>query len=90
MNTREVIKRISRRMNTTEKETRVLYQHGMGVFTDHLVRHNRFTIPQLGTFGTVEKKERQGYNPHNKEKISIPRKIVAFFKPARAFKEAVQ
>ncbi len=90
MNTREVLKRISRRMNSSEKETRTLYQHSMAVLGEHLANRKSFTIPQLGTFGTVERKERQGFNPHDKKKISIPRKIVAFFKPARAFKEAVQ
>ncbi|HED10563.1 MAG TPA: HU family DNA-binding protein [Caldithrix abyssi] len=90
MNTREVLKRISQRMNRPEKETRTLYRHSVGVITDHLANQKSFTIPQLGTFGTVERKERQGYNPHHKKKMSIPRKMVAFFKPARAFKEAVQ
>ncbi len=90
MNTSEAIKRIAGRMQKSLKETKVLYTHCIGVMNDHLVERNHFNIPRLGTFGSVERKERQAYNPHFKKKMLIPRKVSVFFKPSRALKEEIK
>lgn len=89
MNTRELIKILSERNGRSQKNVKVMYNHVISGFRKELSAHHRFTIPGLGTFGVREHNHRKGYNPLLKAKILIPRKIVGYFRSARALKEAI-
>lgn len=89
MNTREVVKILAQRTGRSQNATRVMYNHVLAVFRKQLSTHDKFSIPGLGTFGVQERSHRKGYNPKLKKMVLLPRKIVAFFKPARALKEMV-
>jgi len=89
MNTREVVKILAERTGRSQSATRVMYDHVLAVFRKQLTAHDKFSIPGLGTFGVQERSHRKGYNPKLKKMVLLPRKIVAFFKPARALKKMV-
>jgi len=89
MNTREVVKILSERTGRPQSATRIMYNHVLTAFRKQLTAHDKFSVPGLGTFGVQERSHRKGYNPQLKKMVLLPRKIVAFFKPARALKEMV-
>ena len=52
-----------------------------------LERGEKVSLVGFGTFYVKEKNARQGRNPRTGERIQIPRKWVAAFKPGRAFRQ---
>lgn len=54
-----------------------------------LERGEKVSLVGFGTFYVKEKNARQGRNPRTGERIQIPRKRVAAFKPGRAFRQLV-
>lgn len=49
----------------------------------------KVSLVGFGTFYVKEKKARNGRNPRTGDKIFIPPKLVATFKPGKAFRELV-
>ena len=47
-------------------------------------------IPGFGTFGTRSRAAREGTNPANGQKITIPARKYAFFKPGKTLRERVE
>ena len=54
-----------------------------------LQRGEKVSLVGFGTFYVKEKNSRQGRNPRTGDKIQIPRKKVATFKPGKAFRNLV-
>ena len=54
-----------------------------------LERGEKVSLVGFGTFYVKEKNARQGRNPRTGERIQIPRKRVAAFKPGRTFRQLV-
>jgi len=54
-----------------------------------LKKRDKIFISGFGTFSIVKRKARKGRNPKTGEAIKIVAKFTPKFKPARAFKEAV-
>ena len=55
-----------------------------------LKKRDKIFISGFGTFSVVKRKARKGRNPKTGEAIKIAARVMSKFKPARAFKEAVQ
>ena len=55
-----------------------------------LKKREKVYLSGLGTFSIVKRKARKGRNPKTGEAVKIAAKFMPRFKPARAFKEAVQ
>jgi DNA-binding protein HU-beta len=56
---------------------------------DALQSGEKVSLVGFGTFNVKTKNARAGRNPRTGERISIPRKQVATFKPGKAFRELV-
>lgn len=56
---------------------------------DALKRGEKVSLVGFGTFNVKTKFARAGRNPRTGERISIPQKQVATFKPGKAFRELV-
>ena len=57
--------------------------------TKSLSKGEDVAITGFGTFKVAKRAAREGVNPKTGEKIKIPAKTVAKFRPAKALKEAV-
>ena len=54
-----------------------------------LVAGEEVVLVGFGTFSAKKRAARTGRNPKTGEEISIPETIIPYFKPGKAFKEAV-
>jgi len=90
MTTSEIVKSLSDKFQLPQTEIKKLLNSVVSVFKEHLVNHNRFTIPELGTFDVSERKERKSYNPHHKKVLLFPKKIVAVFRPSKNLLDEVK
>ncbi len=87
MNTSEIIKILSERINKPQIEVKGILNSVIDIFKNHLDNHDRFTIPGFGTFDTAARSPRKTFNPHYKKMMLLPKKIVAVFRPAKALRE---
>ncbi len=63
---------------------------GKGIIAVELDAGRKVTIPGFGTFGTRRRSARQGTNPATGNKITIPARKYAFFKPGKTLRERVE
>ena len=89
MNTSELIKILSERLNKPQSEIKSTFNSVIAVLKEKLVKHNSFRIPSFGTFDIAERKHRKSYNPHFKKMMLVPQKIVGVFRPAKALRENI-
>ena len=74
----------------TKKATEDIMKATFEVIADALARGESVTIPHFGKFAVVMKSEKTGVNPQNPaEKIIIPARKSAKFKPSVALKKIV-
>lgn len=59
------------------------------VIADLMCNDDTVNIPGFGVFAAKTRPARNGKNPATGESITIPAKRVAFFKPAKALKDAL-
>lgn len=57
--------------------------------SDTLANGEKISLVGFGTFDVKDRKEKEGINPATKEKIIVPARKVASFKPGKALKDAV-
>ena len=67
-----------------------LFDANDGIIANELDAGGKVTIPGFGTFSTRERAGRQGTNPATGEKIWIPERTYAKFKPGKTLKERVR
>jgi nucleoid DNA-binding protein len=89
MNTKEIIKSLSERLQKPEEEVTNIFKFTIETFREHLINHNYFSLPKFGTFDISERNHHKAYNPHYKKVMLIPNKVVALFRPSKALKENV-
>lgn len=63
---------------------------GKGIIAVELDAGGKVTIPGFGTFGTRKRAARTGTNPTTGNKIDIPEKNYAYFKPGKTLRERVE
>lgn len=62
---------------------------GNGIIAVELDAGRKVTIPGFGTFETRSRAQREGTNPATGEKITIPARKYAHFKPGKTLRERV-
>ena len=90
MTTAEIVKSLSTKFNLPQTEIKKLLSSTFNILKEHLVNHDRFSIPGLGTFDADERKERKSYNPYYKKVVLFPKKIVAVFRPSKSLQDNVK
>lgn len=63
---------------------------GQGIIAVELDAGRDFTITGFGTFGTRNRKARQGRNPQTGESLTIPAMTVPTFRAGKGLKERVR
>ena len=73
-----------------KKEAAEAMEIFLGTIKKTLKKRDKIYLSGFGTFSVVKRKARKGRNPKTGEAVKIAAKFMPRFKPARAFKEAVQ
>ena len=84
-----VAAKVSDATGMSRKDTMDAIEIFLEAVKDALKSDRKVSLVGFGTFYVKEKNARNGRNPRTGDKISIPPKLVAAFKPGKAFREMV-
>ena len=90
MTKRELVIQVADKLGMTQHEVATVIQNMFDTVTDTLVEGNRLEIRNFGVFEVKKRDARVGRNPRTGDKVPIPQKSVAFFKPGKVLKQMVQ
>jgi DNA-binding protein HU-beta/integration host factor subunit alpha len=90
MNNSEVIQILADRVGKSQDEIKRLLKLITAVLKKVLDEGRQFTIPSLGTFSTMVRKERKAYHPQDRQGMILPQKRVVAFRPGSTLKEKVK
>lgn len=85
----EIVNRISEVTGMSRKDSIVGLELFLSSIKDALREGEKVSLVGFGTFYVKEKKARNGRNPRTGEKIQIPPKLIATFKPGKSFRELI-
>ncbi len=87
MNTSDLVAKLADNWDMSKAETRRLLDTIVETFSDSLANGKTFTIPELGTFGSSTRDERESYNPHYEQYMKLPPKRTVDYSPSKSLKE---
>lgn len=90
MNKPELVEAIREKTGLKKNEAESALTAIVETIEEALKKGDKITLIGFGSFGTRKRAKRTGVNPKTGEKIKIPAKIVAFFRPGKKLKEAVK
>jgi DNA-binding protein HU-beta len=90
MNKKELINTIAEKAQLKKKDATLFVEAFVDVVTESLIDGEDVRLIGFGTFKTVERAERNGYNPLNGEKIIIAAKKAPVFKAGKELKDVVK
>ena len=89
MNKQDLITKVSEVAGLTKKDTGKAIDALLNVIQNELNSGEKIQIVGFGSFEVRDRAARKGTNPSTGETIDIPACRVPFFKPGKAFKDAV-
>jgi DNA-binding protein HU-beta len=84
-----VAAKVSERTGMSRKDTMDAIEIFLESIKEALKNGRKVSLVGFGTFSVKEKNARNGRNPRTGDHIYIPPKMVATFKPGKAFREMV-
>jgi nucleoid DNA-binding protein len=84
---KEYVKDVAERMNLSQVETRSLIDTCFETVVKALENEERFTIPNLGTFGTKVKEQHRSYSPYYNKFMLLPKKRIVTYYPSTSMKD---
>ena len=88
MNTKNFVKEIAGKTGFTQKDVQAVVDAGVDVIKN-TVASEEVSLVGFGKFVTSDRAERVMRNPATGEQVTVPAKKSLKFKPAKAFKDAV-
>jgi DNA-binding protein HU-beta len=85
----EIINKIAQRTGMSRKDSIVALEIFLESIKDSLREGDKVSLVGFGTFYMKQKNSRNGRNPRTGEKIRIPPKQIATFKPGKAFRDLI-
>ncbi len=82
MNYGDYVKRVAKRADLSQAETKRVMSLCFEVLVDALDAGEEFTLPDLGTFGTKIRKKYKAYNAANEKVMHYPTKRVVTYYPS--------
>lgn len=86
---KEIVSKVAQFADITQNDAEIAINTLIAIIIAELQTGHEITLPGLGTFVKKRKPERIGVNPTTGERIQIPGKNVAKFRPAKNLKDAV-
>ena len=81
--------KVASKTGMSHKDTMDAVEIFLESIKEALKQEKKVSLVGFGTFYVKRKNARNGRNPRTGEKIFIPEKLVATFKPGKAFRELV-
>ena len=85
----EIVNRVAQQTGMSRKDAIEALEIFLGAVKDTLKDGDKISLVGFGTFYVKHKKARNGRNPRTGERIQIPPKMIATFKPGKAFRSLV-
>jgi len=89
MTKKDLIDAIAKQAQLTVKQAEDAFKATFQIIQDVMTQEGKVSIPDFGSFSTKIRAERQGRNPSTGNPITIPKAVVASFKPATQLKDFV-
>src|SRR5436853_6666431 len=87
---KEIVKQISERIGLTQLKTKEIVQRTFDASVDTLLEVGRSELRNFGVFEVKQRKARKARNPRTGDKVDVPPKNVATFKPGKELGEKVR
>lgn len=85
----EIVNQVAERTGMSRKDAMQAVELFLDSIKTGLKNGEKISLVGFGTFFLKEKKARNGRNPRTGQRISIPAKKIATFKPGKAFRQLV-
>jgi DNA-binding protein HU-beta len=89
MNKPELVSAIAEKTGMKKKDVEAMLDAFVDVVKTTLKKGDKVALIGFGTWATRERAKRNGVNPRTGKKISIPAKVVPYFKVGKELKDAV-
>ncbi|BAL80329.1 HU family DNA-binding protein [Caldisericum exile] len=89
MNKPELITAVAEKTGMKKKDVEAMLDAFIDVVKETLKKGDKVALIGFGTWATRERAKRNGVNPRTGKKISIPAKVVPYFKVGKELKDAV-
>lgn len=89
MNKAELIERMAKSSKMPKSVCKKILETFIDTVEKTLKSGNSVVLTGFGTFGVMKRKARLGVNPATKQKMNIPAKKVARFRPGRKLRDMV-
>lgn len=90
MTKRDIIVNVASRLGVTQGLAKEIFEESLSEITGALSKGKRIEIRNFGVFYTKERKGRIGRNPRTGEKVPVPSRKVAVFKPGKLMKQGLK
>ena len=87
MNKTKIISEMAKKHKKTRKELTMLINSFLGEIHEALLRGEKVTLSDFGTFTVSERKGFDGVDPRTKEPLKIPDRKIATFKCGKKLKQ---
>jgi DNA-binding protein HU-beta len=86
----EVVHALSEQLEMSIQEVSKMLRHFSNVFRTLLDNETTLTLPDLGTFKTVEHEKRKGFDPNRNQHTVLPPKRVLNYRPSTSLKTEIK
>lgn len=90
MNKQKLVDAIAKETGLTKTDTEKVIESMIKVIQKQVKTGKEVTLMGFGTFTSVKRKARKGYDPHNEKEIQIPAMLLPKFRPGKEFKELLR
>lgn len=85
----DLVEQVAMRTGLTKKDVAAVADHLLEGICETLIRGGHVEIRGLGSFKTKTRKARQARNPRTGESVSVPEKVVPYFKASKELRAMV-
>lgn len=89
MNKGSLVSEIVKRTDLPPPDVAAVVDSLIAVVRERVARGERVVLSGFGSFERIRRNPRTGRNPHTREAVKIPARMVPSFRPGMAFREAV-
>ena len=90
MTKKDMAKAIAEEMDLTQMQAKEIIQRVLDGITESLLQEGRIELRNFGVFEVKKRKPRKARNPRTGEEVTVPARLVVYFKPGREMEERVR
>ena len=87
---KDIVKRIARRLNLPQVDTKSVVQHVLDTIVDVLATEGRLELRDFGVFAVKERAPRKARNPKTGAEVIVSARKVVTFKPGKQLQEKIR